>query len=340
MQSVMVVGASGVLGQFVLKELMRKNKDKKIIVTDYQTERGEQTARLIPGAEFRHVDVRNRTSIHHALAGVAAVIVAAKQEEPLVQEVCMETGTICVDVTTDFGFVQQVLKLDVNHTTSVVMAGFIPGLSGLIVNEASQMFEHIEDIHVALLQSTNAKAGAAGVSDMLEIITHSVDGQTGFKEKRKELFGSPEFKRDIRKIAHPERKILSEKLMIDDLHYWTAWNEESFNRKIVVLKKLGLLNWLGKQKRLLAKIVKHDPRQKEEAYLTVEASGMVGNERQVSSWRVRVQSDYETTAMMVVALAELAYSKESQGVCWPFELTTMTEVMETIDSDRISLHDR
>ncbi|WP_010271667.1 NmrA family NAD(P)-binding protein [Paenibacillus senegalensis] len=337
MLTILVIGASGMLGQLVCKELVRIPEEIHIIVSDYKADRGTKTAESIAGAEFRQADARNPESIRSALAGVNAVIVVAKQEEPLVQQACIERGIACVDVTTEAAFVNKVRQLDAPNIGSIVMAGFFPGLSGLMVKEAAEAMDALEEVNVALLQSTNAQAGATGVSDMLHIVAQDVEGRAGFKEARQIAFGSSGLEREVRKIEHAERGCISEAMNLSNLHYWTAWNEASFNKKISLLKKLGLLKWLANRKGLLEKIVIHNPNQNERAYLTVEASGRIEGRPQVNCRRVSVVSDYETTAMVAVALAKIVLKNEIKGVRYPFEATNLTELMDTIQSDHIVL---
>lgn len=337
MLTILVIGASGVLGQLVCREMMRKSEEVHVIVSDYKVDRGRKTAALIPDGEFRQADARNRESIRSALFGVDAVIVVAKQEKPLVQQVCIECNVACVDVTTEAAFVSKLRELDSPNTASIVMAGFIPGLSGLMVKEAVETMEELEEVNVALLQSTNAQAGATGVSDMLHIVAENVEGKAGFKEMRQIAFGSSRFEKKVRKIEHAERKCIAEAMNLPKLHYWTAWDEDSFNKKISLLKKLGLLRWLANQKGLIEKIVTHNPNHNEKAYLTVEASGSIDGRSQVKSWRVSVVSDYETTAMVAVALAKIVLKNDIKGIHYPFEITNLNEVIKTIHSEHIEL---
>lgn len=337
MQTILVIGASGMLGQFVCKELLRVQHGARILVGDYQHDRGRMTATSIPGADYRHLDVHKEESIRIALDGVDMVIVVAKQKEPMVQTLCLLKGIACVDVTTEIAFIDKVLALNALNTASIVMAGFIPGLSGLMVKEAANTFDTLEEVNVALLQNTNAQAGATGVSDMLQIVAQDIEGRAGFQDKRYMTFGSQEFAKEVRKIEHAERKYMAEVTTTANVHYWTAWNEASFNHKITLLKKLGLLKWLANRKKLIERIVTHNPQQNERAYLTVEASGIIDGHAQTKSWMISIVSDYETTAMVAVAIAKVIMTNEIKGIHFPFGITNLHDVIKTIDSEHIEL---
>lgn len=335
MATVLVVGASGVLGQFVCKELVRTGKT--VVVSDYKIARGRQTAKAIPGALFREVDVRDERSIREGLAHVDGVVVVAKQEEPLVQKLCLEEGIPCIDVTVDTTFIGKMCALKGKRAVSIMMAGFIPGLSGLLVKEACLAFEEMSCIKVALLQSTNAQAGVAGTSDMLQIISEDVDGKKGFKEVVEFPFGKDGHRLPVRKINHLERKKLRTEYNIPDLSYFTAWDDNHLNKKLSGLHRFSLLPRLAKWKGLLSKLIAHNPSQSERAYLTVEAQGKVDNQEKKMTWMVTVESDYEATAFATVAMLKEGMAGSVKGVKYPFEVTSIHRLMKHRDPSIIQL---
>lgn len=337
MKTIMVVGASGILGHFVCEELLRMHEKMKIIVTDYKVERGKHLSESFHGSLFRKVDVRDESSIRSALNEVDAVIVVVKQDCPTVQKICSEEGVACIDVTVDKEFAKKVRSLSIEKTVSIVMAGFFPGLSGLLVKEAYNTFDKLKTLDVALLQNTNAKAGATGISDMLHIVAQTIDGKPGFKEKRKMVFGSSGFEQEVREIDHTEKRVLQTELTIPELRYWTAWNEASFNKKIASLKNFGLMKWLANRKKLLGKLVTHNPLENEKAYLTAKASGWINEHYQEKSWRLSVNSDYQTTAKITAVLTHVVLKKQITGVKYPFEMVNLKEVLDKVSSEEIHL---
>ena len=110
MKRIMVVGASGVLGNLICHEVLRLfNLKIQLIITDYDRERGK---RLADGfgrqVQFCHFMLGDNERINQVLADVDGVVIALKQEKPLIQKACIEQGVLCVDVTPFYEFVDKV----------------------------------------------------------------------------------------------------------------------------------------------------------------------------------------------------------------------------------------
>ena len=199
MKKVVVVGGAGVLGSLICQELLRIFQGEiRLVITDYNVDRGKRmTSTINNNVEFRYLDVTKEESIHTAIQNVDIVIVVLKQLQPHIQRVCIDNRILCIDVTpfTDFAKKAKCLHPDAvkNDVASVVMSGFFPGLSGLMVKKAVSQFQKIDEVNIGLLQNTNAKAGVTGILDMLKIISERVNEHTGenvsgFTKKRKMFF--------------------------------------------------------------------------------------------------------------------------------------------------------
>lgn len=351
MKKVMVVGATGVLGRIICTELLQIFQKKiRLIVTDYKMERGEKlAASLNQEAVFCYLDVNNKASIEEAIHNVDIVIVALKQQHPYIQKVCIDNRILCIDVTPFAHFVKMVKSLgqDANQkqTGSIVMSGFFPGLSGLMVKKAASDFEEIFEINIGLLQNTNAKAGISGVLDMLKIISqrvgYEVDSKkvielSGFTKKRKMYFDE---EREVRLIDHAEKEMLIERFKGVKINYWTAWNHNLFNKQVSLLKRLGFINVILKirNSKFLSKVVKHNPNQTEDAFLTVEVKGIIDGKKCTKTLSLSTFSDYHMTALVTAALAKIAINKKIEGVVLPFEIADLDEILSEIDCKNINL---
>lgn len=352
MKKMMVVGASGVLGTWICLEVLRIfTHNVSLVVSDYKADRGKNTAvSLGEQVQFRLLDITHKESIEQAVCDIDLVIVSAKQQQPLIQHACIKHQVRCIDVTVFYDFVCETRSLHYdavnNEIGSIVMSGFFPGLSGLIVKKAVSPFSEITEVNVGLLQSTNAKAGVSGIIDMLRMISQDVrrhDGQqsatiSGFKIKRNMMFSSSLRNRKVRLIEHAERAFLREILQVEQIHYWTAWNNNMFNIFVGLLKRSGILARILKfDANVLVKYVKHNPVQPEEASLTIEVKGVIGNQQCVKTFVLSTFSDYHTTAMFTAALAKIAINKEISGVVFPFEITDIDEILSIMDCSRITL---
>lgn len=180
MKKVLVAGASGALGKLVCQELLRiMGKRIQLTVTDYKTERGEQLANALKqDVQFQFMDVDDKENVKQVIKNVDIVVVVVKQKKPHIQTACVENKILCIDVTPFYDFVEKVKELnqkaEKNERGSVIMSGFFPGLSGLMVKETISYFQEVREVNVGLLQNTNAKTGLSCILDMLKIISQSV----------------------------------------------------------------------------------------------------------------------------------------------------------------------
>ncbi|MDL4840850.1 saccharopine dehydrogenase NADP-binding domain-containing protein [Aquibacillus rhizosphaerae] len=350
MKMVMVAGASGVLGRLVCEELLRIfGNQMKLVVADYQEDRGKQTASSLgEDVGFRYLNVKNENSIKMAIDCLDVVIVTTKQIDPLIQSTCIKKNILCLDVTPFQNFVAKVQNLDddakENGVLSIVMSGFLPGLSGLMVKEAVSVFHKINNINIGLMQNTNAKAGITGMLDMLKIISQEVtyidDKKShqlpGFSKKENMYFYEHKKVKKVRLIDHTEKRMLEQYLNTDRINYYTSWNNPFLSKLISSLKRIGVLRIIDKLDRdLLGKLVKHNPDKREEAFLTVEVRGVINNKECRRVMAFSTFSDYHTTAMVTAALVKFALREKFSGVVFPTDITSFEEVISEIDCDRM-----
>ncbi|WP_404458610.1 SDR family NAD(P)-dependent oxidoreductase [Oceanobacillus kapialis] len=342
MKTIMVVGASGVLGNLICEELLRIYENQiKLIVTDYKPERGKKlAASFATETTFVQLDIKDETNINQVIKNVDLVIVVLKQQKPHIQRVCIENNIMCIDVTPFRDFVDKVMELNdmanENNVGSIVMSGFFPGLSGLVVKEAISPFLEVTEIDIALLQNTNAKTGLAGILDMLKIIAEPVMYQKkllpGFTKKRTMYFIKHTKDRKVRLIDHSEKAFIKQRLTTAPLHYWTAWNVSIFNKMVSLLKKAGFITFIHKVKpNNLSRLVRHNPTKDENAFITVEVKGVLDNKKLTRRISISAFSDYHVTAMVTAALAKIALQKEFSGVVFPFKITNFDEVLSVIN---------
>lgn len=339
MKKVLVVGASGVVGNLICSEILRIfEHDVSLNITDYIENRGKELAQLL-GADTRYhfLDVKKAETVAQVIKEMDLVIVALNQQYPLIQKACIDNGIICLDITPYTSLVDKVYLMQQDAVDReeklVVMAGFFPGLSGLMVKHAITNFQRVDEVHIGLLQNTNAKAGLAGIIDMLKIISQPVIKTSGFKQMRKMPFSIGE--REVRLIDHAEKRYLKDKFKIGKINYWTAWNNSFFNKMIYSMKQVGLIHWLTSQRNnnILAKLVKHNPAKAETTFLTVEVKGSMSGLETTKIVTLTTFSDYHTTAMATAALAKIALRKSINGVMFPFEFTTLDEVVKEMKCD-------
>ncbi|MBM7717466.1 saccharopine dehydrogenase-like NADP-dependent oxidoreductase [Bacillus thermophilus] len=346
MRKMMVIGASGVLGKLICIELIRVFDNQiKLIVTDYKNERGKQLANSLKNdVEFKYLDVNNIENVKQVIKNIDVVVVVLKQKNPTIQEVCMNNKILCVDVTPFYDFVEKVnivnQMAENNDTGSIVMSGFFPGLSGLMVKKAVSNFDEIIEVNVGLLQNTNAQAGITGMLDMLKIVSQQVSFENkmipGFTKKRKMYFANHLKEKELRLIHHSEKIVLQNQLAIHSINYWTCWNVNAFNTLVSFLRQIGFIEVIHKLNHtFLSQIVKHNPNKNENAFLTVEVKGIINNKEKVKIVSLSTFSDYHTTAMVTASLTKIAQQKKLQGVIYPFEVVHLDELLSEINCSNI-----
>ncbi len=351
---IIVIGASGVLGGLICNEVNNLfGNDILLFVGDYHTTRGENTAQKFK-AKFCETNINEIEKLSDSLSDMDIVIIAINQKEPIIQSICIEKKLLCIDVTAFYSFAKKVQELykninDDKKPTSLLMVGFFPGLSGLILQKALKSLDSVEDANISLIQNTNAKAGASGILDMLKIISQPVIITYKDKEIRKPGFL---IKREInltllgkrykpRLISHSEKTILDEMFCVDNLHYWTAWNNEVFNTIISFLKRTSLLRFITSRikRETIKKIINRDESKSEETVLIVDIKGYKNGIEYVKSFYIKTFSDYGTTAKITAALAKVMLAKKNQGACLPLEITNLDEILQIINDKRIEYYE-
>lgn len=351
---IIVIGASGVLGGLICNEVNNLfGNDIILFVGDYHTTRGENTAQKF-NAKFCETNINDIEKLSDSLSDMDLVIITINQQEPIIQSICIEKKLLCIDVTAFYSFTKKVQELYRNikgdsKPTSLLMAGFFPGLSGLILQKAIKSFDSVDDVNISLVQNTNAKAGASGILDMLKIISQPVIithkdieiRKPGFLIKREIKLTALGKRYKLRLISHSEKSMIEEMYSVDNLHYWTAWNNAVFNTIISFLKRTSILKFITSRikRETLKKIIKHDESKSEETVLIVDIKGYKNGIEYKKSFFIKTFSDYGTTAKTTAALAKVILAKKNQGACLPLEITNLDEILEIINNKRIEYYE-
>ncbi|GAK04424.1 saccharopine dehydrogenase [Geomicrobium sp. JCM 19037] len=270
MKNVLIIGATGVLGKLVCNDI--KNlipEDVTLIITDYNKERGVNFATSLGNhTKWRYLDVKEDKSIEQALIGIDMAVVLIKQFESKIQEIALKMRIPSLDVTPSYSLYSRVMKYHDDAlkqgTGVLLLSGFLPGLSGLLIKKAIDDFDYIESVDLGFLQNKNADVGIAGVKDMLRLIDEPIiSGDqkiSSFSQSKKMYFlGHAKYKK-VRNIEHSERILLSNMFPVN---FWTGWSNRPFNYMIYLLKKTQLLPFIyNLNSGVMKRIVKHNPQKK------------------------------------------------------------------------------
>lgn len=357
--TILVVGGSGTLGQRIGREVIRQFGPGALAVGDYKPARGQQTAqRLGEDVCFVHMDADDPHSLRDALqGGVSAVVVAVQQREPVAQIACIEARIPCLDVTVQPDLIVQVRQLDARakaaQTSSIVMAGLFPGLSGVMAKRAAEMLDQVDALDVALCQNSSSSAGATGIADMVGLFAQPVPFRAngrrqtvpGFTRKRVFLYPPPFGKKTHRLVNFVEAEAICQELGVPDVNLWTGYDKASFDRLLAALnqlKILALFNRPGLRTKLskaLASAMKADKPGAEPCAVVAEAVGLKDGRPHVARVSILAPSDYGATAKSVAAMTRLLLGGESTtpGVHHPAQVFALKSLLEAMNSNDVKL---
>lgn len=345
-QKIIVIGASGVLGGLICEQLNRLfEKEISLFTGDYKADRGTLTAQKY-NATFVQTNLVDSQKLSESLETMNAVIVAVHQNEPVIQSVCLERQIPCIDVTAFYPFAKKVenlykFKNQTTNPTSVVMAGFFPGLSGLLLQKAISKAGTAYEAGITLIQNTNAVAGGSGIFDMLKIISAPVTDcerpTAGFRIKRRILIPEQKIEYSPRLIDHSEKIPLIKRLPVQKLNYWTAWNQTLFNHLISLLNRMKILRIITSKFKssALNKFIKHNDSKPENTLLIVDIKNKDKQTEHTDYFVIDAYSDYGTTATVIAALCKIILKKPNQGVCYPVDLTTLDQILDIMNEPRV-----
>ena len=371
--SILVLGASGGLGQYICREVLRQFGADALIVGDYKPERGEQTASglgtatsaalstgtsaaLSTGVSFIQADINNPDSLRAALRErVTAVIVAVAQQTPYAQIACIEAGIPCLDVTVQPQFIAQVKGLDAQakaaDVSSLILTGLYPGIAGVMAKEAAAALDEVDTLDVSLCQNSQSSAGATGVADMLGLFAQPVmyraNGRSeimrGFMKKRPFQYPPPIGIKNHRLVNFIEAEAVSGALAIPNVNFWTGYDKASFDQILSVLNRLKILTlfnrprWRTKLANLIAGGMSEA--EDETCAIVAEAVGWKDGQTQVARVSILAGSDYGATALGVVAMAKLLLNGNvvAPGVHHPTQIFSLKPLLAAMGSDDVQL---
>jgi saccharopine dehydrogenase-like NADP-dependent oxidoreductase len=333
-KAILVIGAAGELGRLISKEIIDNYRlEWSLYIGDYKSERGKQLATEY-GGTFSLIDLDNRKHMIILLQKIDAVIVAIKQKKPIIQQYCFEANTLCVDVTAFSSFTNKVEEVFKDYTqtqaTSIIMAGFFPGLSGLLLNQLVDELDKVEEANISLVQNISATAGITGMMDMFKIIHEPtymfIDDEKkhikGFTRKHVIKPHQANKKYTVRLIHHSEKEQLMRDFDLKRTNYWTSWNNLFFNKIIYLLNRSKwFAKWIEKPSHPILKKIRKNYRPKNETvYLIVSVQGIKNGIEKKIEWHVQAFSDYGLTARMTTAVTHLALRQNRIGVFHPYQL--------------------
>ena len=350
-KKILVIGASGVLGDIICAELLNTfSDDIELFIGDYSPQRGQETAEKYR-ASYCNTDLDDVVELSSIIIKMDLVVVTIKQSEPIIQKICIEGSVNCIDVTLSYSFAKKVADLFFGITnvksTSVVMAGLFPGLSGVMLEKIVSGFDTVTNINMTMIQNMNVSAGGNGIKDMLAIISKDIEiagGKKyypGFKIKRNIEIPQLSKRYAVRMITYPERNVFFEKYKLSSINYWTAWNSRIFTTFISFLVRTKLIKiCINKlSNKTIGKIVKHNDKRTEEIIILAEVDGEIDGYKKIKRICLKSFSDYGTTAKTVAALAITTFKNRFCGFVYPFQIAKFDDIISIINDNRLEIYE-
>lgn len=361
---VMLFGAAGSLGRLIGLQIIESYGSLyDFSIADYKPERAKTVANSFGAfCESVVVDIRNEASLIRKLSGIDCCIIAFGQEEPYIQRACVKAGVSSVDVNLSYSFLQELKTLNEESTRRGVvqsyMAGYFPGLSGLLVKNMMDNFPQAKEIDVSLLSGTNVHylPGLSGVIEMMSSLATPVEY---VKEGQRSVAKGMSIRCVIPFLQGQKQVLLAdydEKRVMQDLYndvrfnYWIGADKRSFNRQVSLLNRLGYFKpfvrpidlhdpLLRRRAKFIQKQIKVNQKRPEITGLTVRASCLESGDFRTVHRSLSVPSDYDITAKIAASLPSLIKSSNSSGVVTLGEFIDLEVLVKQIKNHGIKISD-
>ncbi|MGB0521781.1 MAG: saccharopine dehydrogenase NADP-binding domain-containing protein [Flammeovirgaceae bacterium] len=346
---ILVIGSAGVLGKLICKRVIQVFGKDALVIADYLPKRliKLRLALNLPKTQQKLIHTAKAEDIRTHITEMQLVIVAFQQEYPLVQKICIEEKVSCVDVSIKLDFIEEALRLQQDAqeagVTCLLTAGLFPGLSGLMVKKSILHFDTPHSVDVGLCRPANRISGKMGLADLLELLSQPVlfrsNGSSrvvqGFSMKRTIPYLAPIGKKKHRLINAAETEILTNKLNIPKLNFWTGFDRKGFDKFVSVLRNIRILNIFrnGKYRKSLGQFFSKERGQDHPAGLTVVSRGYSKGQKIEAYLSLIAASDYLGTAACAVSFAKTLLENDAlpKGIYFPFELFELQDVLKDID---------
>ena len=171
-------------------------------------------------------------------------------------------------------------------------------------------------------------------------------GDHKFTVKREMKYPEPFGARPQRLINWIEVSVVSEKCGVQDVNYWSGFDEASFELLLACLKKIGFLGLFNMETtrkglaRLIVRMKGGKRPESETIALTVEVEGRKDGSPVTRCLSIVGPSDYGATAMCVVGMTKLLLEGrvEVSGTRVPLEVFPFDALVEAMDCEDVRVH--
>lgn len=161
-----VVGGYGQVGQMICTQL-GKLFPGKVWAAGTRMNRAEEFSRSTGGAVLPlQLDVTKPVE-PSMLRPVKLVIMCVDQSDTRFVEACAQAGTDYIDISAKYDFLAQVeqlhTKMQRSQSTAILSVGLSPGVTNLLVREATMHMDQVEEADITVMLGLGEKHGKAAV---------------------------------------------------------------------------------------------------------------------------------------------------------------------------------
>ncbi|MDT0122626.1 saccharopine dehydrogenase NADP-binding domain-containing protein [Paenibacillus sp. RRE4] len=340
-----VVGGYGQVGQMVCTQLARAFPGN-VWAAGTRLERAEQFSRQTGGAvKPLQLDIM-KTVDPAMLRHVKLVIMCVDQNDTRFVESCAKARTDYIDISAKVGFLKQMEGLHsvmkAHGSTAILSVGLSPGITNLLVREASTQLDQVQDADITVMLGLGEKHGKAAIEWTVDQMNANYEVmQHGQLVKVQSLSGgkSIEFGEGLgRHIAYrfpfSDQQAVARTLRIPNVSTRLCLDSRWITRALSISRRAGLLKllrfaWL---RNLAVKAFAWIPGGKPMFAVKVDVAGWKNGERVGMEQLLVGEKEAVLTAEVAAAVAKRVYTKSQQpGVYHVEQCFSIQDIQEELE---------
>ncbi|MBZ0292067.1 MAG: saccharopine dehydrogenase NADP-binding domain-containing protein [Anaerolineae bacterium] len=249
-EKILVAGGYGNVGRIIATSLGEVFPGR-VIAAGRNLERAQNFAAKTHGKVLaRHLDLSS--DVGNALDDVKLAIVCLDQADTRFVEACLQRSIHYTDISADAAFMAQVMALapGFEHygATAVLSVGLSPGITNLLVKQASQSLESVDHANIYVILGLGEVHGDASIRWMIrkanqvyEVNWHDTHRQMkSFDSARQTWLASESRNRTFFAFDLPEQHTLPNTLGIPTGN-WLAFDSVPMTHLIAFSNRIGLM---------------------------------------------------------------------------------------------------
>lgn len=339
-----VIGGYGQVGQMVCTQLAEVFPGK-VWAAGTRLERAEKFSRQTGGAvKPMRLDIMKAVD-PAVLRNVKLVIMCVDQNDTRFVESCAKAGTDYIDISAKGDFLKQVERLhstmQSSGSTAMLSVGLSPGITNLLVREASMHMDKTEEANITVMLGLGEKHGKAAVEWTVDQMNTSYDVmQQGQLTRVQSLsdgkwidFGGELGRRAAYRFAFSDQLAAAQTLHIPTVSTRLCLDSRWITRTLSIARRAGLLKLLrfGWIRNAVVKAFMLVPGGEPMFAVKVDAAGWKNGERMSVEQLVVGEKEAAVTAEVAAVVAKRIYRhSQAPGVYHVEQCFSLQEIQEEL----------